>query len=333
VKYITILFLSLNLTAFGQQAVTISGEAYLASGTPQTVHVLSPLKNPAGDKFVSLAEIPVELNNLFHYKLKIDKPQLIEVTYVGHVNVLVYAAPGDSIHIKFEQLFKPDVVKTLWATNNYKERAWISGSDPARLTFFQMLKDRTGYLEEPPFSIPNDTANFYSVYKAKAKEVYQTRLKILNDEANIHHFSSDFIAAAENEIKGQYMTNLIFPTFDSKNLKNAPAGYFDEVNNYNLTWDEFRNSRANTIFAYINIKYYNRPVRGQSIDDEFSTVFNNCLNFKDDAVKNYLLTITLSRYLEEVPSNYGTLFNQYEHICTNAEYVKGIRALYKPQSK
>src|ERR1700742_4318034 len=129
-------------TAFSQPAVTICGEAYVP-GRPVNVTIMSPLKNPVGNEFVYLAKIPVNLNNTFQYKLQINKPQFIEVKFAGEANI-IYVVPGDSVHIKFEELGKPVKKQSLWVIIGVKEKVYVSGNDPTRLGFFYSLEDQTG---------------------------------------------------------------------------------------------------------------------------------------------------------------------------------------------
>jgi len=332
-KYLLIICLLFAGTlAFCQQTITVAGEAYLPDARPWVISVISPFKKAVGNEWVHFAAIPVKLDNTFNGKIKLDKAQFIEIHYLGHINLIVYAVPGDSIHVNFKLLSKPEIVKTFGITRSYGERARLSGSDTARIAFFQTLKDRTGSIEEPPFSMRMDTADFYMAFKAKVTAVYKQRLKILEEEAAIHHFSADFEKAAANEIQGEYIANLMFPSFGAELWGKIPPGYFKEVDDYDLTWDKFKNSRSNIQVSYINIKDYNRRTRNQTTEEEFATVFENCTRFKDDSVRNYLLAQNVSRYLPMHPANFDELLQKFREICTNPNYVSGVIALYKPAS-
>src|SRR5476651_147942 len=109
--FICLLFI--GIPAFCQQMVTIAGEAYLPSARPWAVSVISPSRNPVGDEWEHFGTIPVKLNNTFNGRIRIEKPQFITIHYLGHINLIVYAIPGDSIHVNFKELSKPDMVHTL----------------------------------------------------------------------------------------------------------------------------------------------------------------------------------------------------------------------------
>jgi len=325
IKYLFLIYLLITglSAAYSQGVVTISGEAYLPNGRPANVTVLSALKNPIGDSFFTLASIPVKLNSTFTHQLIVKEAQFIVIHFLGHSNLLVYAVPGDSIHVSFEELQKAYAIKTLWATNYRSERTHLSGSDNPRMAFFEMLENKTGYLEGPPFSIPRDTSDFYTNYKNKVIQTYQQRLKILDVEASLHHFTNDFKTAVANELNGEFIADLMFPTFDSENLIGTPQGYFNEVNNYQPTWKEFKNSKANSMAAYLHIMYCNRPIRNQTNEQKLNTIFDNCMRFKDQDVKNYLLTLMLTRHAEEHPANFDELLKKYQIVCTNEAYKAG----------
>jgi len=180
--------------------------------------------------------------------------------------------------------------------------------------------------------MPMDTPDFFMVYKAKITALYQSRLKILENEASIHHFSPDFKRAAANEIQGEYIAGLMFPSFGSDIWSKIPPGYFKEVDDYKFTWDGFHNSPANLQAAYINVMDYNRRNRNQTPEQEFATIFDNSTHFADDSVRNYWLAKSVSRNLNDPPANFDELLQKFQEVCTNPAYVSGILALYKPVS-
>jgi thiol-disulfide isomerase/thioredoxin len=330
-KYFIVFFpIAFFLSAHGQQTVTISGEAYAPDGRPRNVSVLTCMKNPVGDEFIYLAHIPVGLNNTFHYKLPLAKPMLIRIHYWGGKSNIVYVVPGDSIHIVFEEREKADTFKNMMMTFNYKERDYYSGSDSARIAFFQHLQDKTGMLDEPPFRMPVDSPGFFALYKHKVAELYKIRLAFFKQQDSLYHFSADFKTVVANELMGQYIGNLMYLSFFSKLDRTFPKGYFDEVDNYEVTWDKFKNSQANNILCYTKVMYYNRNPADKTPEAKLAAAIDDCLRFKDDSVRNYMLTKILSRNLEKRAANYDDLVEKFQTECTNPAYISGFLAIYNP---
>ncbi len=320
----------LSLDAIAQQPVTIAGEAYEYNGRKLVMAVLSAIKKPVGDEFDYLAHIPLDGQNNFNYKLPINKPRFLIIHY-GNISNPVYVYPGDSLHIHFTYADKADTIKTMMFTRTSSEHWHYSGSDTGRMAFFENLQNETGRMDgEPPFKMDFKDPNFLENYKTKVKDIYQKRMAFLAASAKKYNFKEDFKTAAANEIRGEYIDDLMSVVFLSELWDKYPLGYFDEVEHENITWDKVKDSKAYNQLLYLDVMYYNRRVSKQPEDKKLAAMFDNVTRLKDDSVRNYMMTRMLSKFLDGHPANYDEIFEKFKQLCTNPAYVNGLTELYNP---
>ncbi|QJD96441.1 redoxin family protein [Mucilaginibacter robiniae] len=319
-------------TLLAQKPVILCGEAYKFKNKFNTINILEPQKNPVGDQFVYLAHIPVDSGAHFSYKLKLGRAQFIIVSYMNERQRL-YVYPGDSVHVSFQKIDKPDTINNLILTyyKAFKENNQYSGNDAARIGFFSMLARKTGSLEGPGFMLSKDNANYLQILKTRVTDTYNQRLQLLHDAAQVHHFKPDFVEAAANEIRGIYLDNLLMAVFIGSTPEHDPA-YFKEIQEENITWKKLRKSNAYLSFGYSYVMYYNYNPGGvrPSPEARLAAAFVRAANLKDDSVRNFFLTDIISRKMEDQVGNFAELMTRYQQICTNKAYVDGVMAIYQP---
>jgi len=239
----TLLLTLTALNAFAQKSIVICGEAYQYMGHQSSVTVLSSARQPVGAEFEYLARIPVELNDKFYSKIPLVKPRLIVIHYMGSSNI-VYAYPGDSIHVSFKELNKADTIRSMMMTFTYKELWHYSGSDSARIAFFETIQKKTGQIDNPPFKMDITQPGFLADYKARVIAVYNRRLGLLDSLAKEFQFKNDFKLQAANEIRGEYISDLLYLSLFPELWNKYPAGYNDEIEHENFSWDKVKDSRS-----------------------------------------------------------------------------------------
>lgn len=317
---------------YAQKPVLICGDAFAFQGKFYRVVVLNSLKKPVGDEFIYLAQIPVDSSLHFRYQLAIKKPEIITVRYMSK-RQCVYVCPGDSVHLTFTKTDKPDTVQiaqTIWHYPFTQHNAF-SGNETPRLRFFQMLEEKTGLLECPPIKFSKDTIGDLRRFKDEVDREYNLRLKLLAEETAAYHYSTDFAAAARAEIRGLFLESLLQPVFLKFNWAKYP-GFFDEISNEDITWEKIKSAPSYPAFTYGYLMYFKNLTEKPDLnhDEIFRMKFNTIAGLKDDSVRNFYLTVLMSKSVENPAPVLTELLTRYRQVCTNSNYINGIMLLYQP---
>jgi len=326
-----LLGLLLVLTTFtlsAQKSIIVCGDAYQIE-RPTTVTVLSCTRQAVGAEFVHLADMSINLNDKFYQKIVLEKPRLIMIHYLGSANI-VYAYPGDSIHISFTKLSKPDTIKSMAMTFINKEDWHYSGNDSGRIAFFETIVKKTGITDNPPFKMDITEPGFLAAYKNRVNGIYKQRLSMLDSLSAEYHFKNDFKKVATDEIRGEYLSSLMNLTFIHELWNEFPAGYFDDVEHEDITWEKAKDTRMYRSMLYTKIMYFDQRVENRTDEQKLAAAFENATKFKDDSVRDCMMTYILSKNLDKQPDNFDGLFEKYLSLCTNPDYVKGLTTLYHP---
>lgn len=269
---------------------------------------------------------------------EIKKPQIMELMMWGEdfYNTLVFATPGDSIHLEVKD------GKFEFSGKNAAHYNFYLKADPYRDNFSKLSYD--GDLE---------------LYKNQVDSVYENSKKMFEDYQIQHHVSREFVNYVSNELKSEYLYNLSNPRGKGKQgnpnynnvnglletLKKTPAfsadglvdlsSYYGEVNVEDFKKPEFIDNDyfKRSLISYIRYYFVSHEYLNyneQDLDSELEFVNENFTGEIADFARVKILSdyykkgfgrdkISQERLLKEI--------QQYEKSEAREDYKAVVREL------
>ncbi len=274
--------------------------------------------------WIQIDNIPIDSTHHFAKFVKISSPSIAYFKCTDYVEA--YVQPGDTIDLIIKKLpaskYKFDGVIKM--PIDYE--AIITGNHDYT-NFFTRLERETGSMNNVPYSNGEDLS--VEEKNKRERELYDKRMLILNEfTANHTALPSQFINSAGNEIRGKYLSSLMFPLTDKVKI---PAIFWDDIRKEDFTWQKVSASQYLMMAAYLYYTYYT----GDRLDLHYTSAnlkndyLNLVSNIRDIQLRDYFLTALMIKYIEKETDNYQQVLEDYKNLCKNKDVTESVAKIYE----
>lgn len=305
------------------QTAFLYGSAYRLKGKKIKVNIFPALRDPVIQTYIPVKEFAVNPANHFSGAFYISQPGIFSVSY-GESGKQLIIYPGDSINLVIKHLEKEkEIITDQFITKQVAESMKIVSKNISRITFFDSLELYTGHLEIAPFISSNDPN--------ASHDLFIKRLDFLKVYFEKYKLDCAFYTLAYNEIKGFYLSNLVWQGVFSGKFCDS-SNYYSDLFHDDFEWHKVSHSRsyAGAIYSFTNIYLRKNGLRQRSFDEAFENI-NQFI--PDQETRNYFLTDFVANTIDKQFINEENILIKYKAACTNQDYIKRIAIAYKEFSK